>query len=134
MGKAEKIKEAVARMKKLGIIEDAIKQFEDSGAVMCSISPNGFLYCLTDEQRKIADDFEREYNAMVYLAVYSNTSIGEMISYLYISDHPEEWESDMEDIGDGFALTYTYNFDAPDCSEVGSIGIGAVNGGLARTC
>lgn len=134
MERAEKIKEAVARMKKLGIIEDAIKQFEDSGAVMCSMSPNGFLYYLTDEQRKVADGFERKYSAMVYLAVYSKTSIGEMISYLYISDHPEEWDLDMEDIEDGIALTYTYNFSDPESSEIGSIGIGAVNGGLARTC
>lgn len=133
MKRAEKIKEAVARMKKLGIIEDAIKQFEDNGAVMCSMSPHGFLYYLTDEQRKIADSFEREYNAIVYLAVYSKTSIGEMISYLYVSDRPKEWDLGMEDIEDGIALTYTYNFSDPESSEIGSIGIGAVNGGLART-
>lgn len=130
----EKMKqEAIERMKLLGIIDDAIKQFEEDDTVMRSENPLGALYELNDEEKEIAKRFERKYDALVYLAVSCNTGIGRMISYLYVPNEEEEWKLDRADITDNSAITYTYNFDDPDCSEIGAIGIEPRNGGIVRT-
>lgn len=130
----EKMKqEAIERMKMLGIIDDAIKQFEEDDTVMRSENPLGALYELSDEEREIAQRFESEYGALVYLAVSCNTEIGRMVSFLYVPKEEEEWEIDRADMADNAVITYTYNFGDPDCSEIGSIDIAPKNGGIVRT-
>ena len=52
---------------------------------------------------------------------------------LYVSAEDEEWELDREDLEERVPLAYVANLDAPDCSELGSIGIAPANGGLVRT-
>lgn len=52
---------------------------------------------------------------------------------LYVSAEEEEWELDREDLDGRISLAYVANLDAPDCSELGSIGIAPANGGLVRT-
>lgn len=133
MGREKMKQEAVERMKMLGIIDDAIKQFEEDDTVMRSENPLGALYELSDEEKEIAREFEDKYSALVYLAVSCNTEIGRMISYLYVPNEEEEWKLDRADISDNSAITYTHNFDAPDCSEIGGIGIESRNGGIVRT-
>lgn len=60
--------------------------------------------------------------------------MGEMESYLYVSDYPEEWEMDRADISYGQQCVYVYNADYPDFSEFGSIGIELTPAaGLRRT-
>lgn len=127
-----KLKEAVRRMRKLDIINDAIKQFKRDGLIMVSEPPLGGLYYLDDEQKEILDAFEKEHNALVYLVVRAYTDFGKMDSFLYVSDYKEEWESDNDDITDGQPLTYTYNYDAPDNSEFGRISVRSIYGGLLR--
>lgn len=53
----------------------------------------------------------------------SYTNIGEMENYLYVSDYPEEWEMDKQDVSKGCQYTYVFNKDMPECSEFGTIGI-----------
>lgn len=91
-------------------------------------------YWLDEAQRKRVAEFEEQNNALVYHVIHSYTSIGEMESYLYVSDYPEEWERDREDIKDGQQLVYVFNHDMPDCSEFGSIGVALTPAaGLRRT-
>lgn len=79
-------------------------------------------------------EFEEQNNALVYHVIHSYTNIGEMESYLFVSDYPEEWEMDRQDIGEGSQLVYVVNKDMPDCSEFGSIGIAlTAAAGLRRT-
>lgn len=123
---------AIERMKKLGIMEQPIKEFEEDGKV--NLSENcGLLYWLNDEEQKMVDDFEEENNGLVYHVIKSHTTIGLMYSLLYVSEYEEEWEMDMEDLGTGQALAYVVNKDMPDCSEFGTIGIEPSIGGLRRT-
>lgn len=63
----------------------------------------GLLYDLNDEEKKVVADWE------------------------------EEWELDREDLDGRVPLAYVANLDAPDWSELGSIGIAPANGGLVRT-
>ena len=79
-------------------------------------------------------EFEERNNALVYHVIHSFTTIGEMESFLYVSDYPEEWERDRADIKDGQQLVYVFNKDMPDCSEFGSIGVSrTAAAGLRRT-
>ena len=133
ISRERKIEEAVRRMKTLGIIDDAISQFQKDGTVMVSEPPFGALYTIDEEQKKLVEEFEKEHNAVVYMVVKCYSAIGKMDSFLYVSDYEEEWEMDNSDVSDGYPTTYTHNYDAPYCSEFGAIGVRQSLGGLLRT-
>lgn len=123
--------EAVKRMKKLGIMEQPIKEFEEEGKL--NLSENGgFLYWLNDGQKEMVEKFEKEHNSLVYHVIHQFTNIGEMYSLLYVSEYVGEWERDANDIGEGQALAYVINMSMPDCSEFGFIGIQPSIGGVTR--
>lgn len=129
----EKKAEAIRRMKMLGIFPETIKQFE-AGYVSRSEPPFGAYYWVEGEELEALRKFEEEHDCLVYTVVRSYTSIGMMDSYLFVGDGVEEWELDRDDLENGYAFTYTVNYDAPDCSEYGTIGINlSVAAGLVRT-
>lgn len=127
-----KKEEAIKRMKALGIIDDAIKQFKNDDVVMVTEPPLGGLYWCSDEEKEMVRKFEEEHNALVYMVVRAFTQFGKMDSLLYVSDWQEEWEYENEDLRDGYAMSYTINHDMPDCSEFGSIAVKPMFGGLIR--
>lgn len=124
--------EAIKRMKVLDIFDETRRQFENADIVSCSEPPIGANYWLDDEQKKIIEDFEEEYNALVYFVVRSYTQFGKLDSFLYVSDYEEEWEMDNEDLADGYVYAYVYNYDMPLFSEIGSIAVEPRFGGLVR--
>lgn len=129
-----KKQEAIERMKALGIFPETIRQFERDGYVSISEPPIGAFFWADGEDMKRIRQFEAEFNALVYLVIRSFTTIGKMDSYLYVSDYEDEWESDREDLSTGETVAYVYNHDAPDCSEIGYIGIEKTPAaGLKRT-
>lgn len=129
----EKKAEAIRRMKMLGIFPETIKQFE-AGYVSRSEPPFGAYYWVEGEELEALRKFEEEHDCLVYTVVRSYTSIGLMDSYLFVGDDVEEWELDRDDLENGYAFTYTVNYDAPDCSEYGTIGIKlAAAAGIVRT-
>lgn len=124
--------QAIERMKKLGIMEQPVKEFEEEGKL--NLSENGgLLYYLNEDEQKMVDDFEKENNGLVYHVIKSRTTIGLMYALLYVSEYLEEWKMDMENLGEGQTLAYVVNMDMPDCSEFGTIGIKPSVGGLIRT-
>jgi len=132
MTREEKKAEAVNRMKALKLSENVIREFLDEDKL--NLSENGgFLYWLDESQQKIVNEFEKEYNAVVYHIIHSFTEFGELLSMLYVSDYEEEWENDNNDIRDGYALSYVKNLTDDFCSEFGSIGVKPSIGGLIRT-
>lgn len=131
MTREQKKNEAIKRMKNLGLHENAIKEFETEDKL--NLSENGgCLYWLNDDEKKRVQDFEKQYNAVVYHVIHNFTEFGEMYSYLYVSDHEEEWEYDNADLKDGYCMVYVYNATNEWCSEFGSIGIEPRIGGLVR--
>lgn len=122
--------EAIKRMKKLGIIKDAIDQFKDDDMVM--VSENGFLFWIDDDLKQMVKDFENEYEALVYMVVHSKTQFGDLYSMLYVSKHEEEWEMDNEDLTEGYVIAYVKNVTDDWCSEIGSIAVKNRFGGLVR--
>lgn len=124
--------EAIKRMKKMNLFAPAIKQFAEDHTVMMSEPPIGGLYWLNAEQKKMVQDFENEWNALVYLVVRTHTNLGIMDSLFYVSDHKEEWSMDNDDLAENCACVYVVNHDMSDCSEFGTITFRNVGGGILR--
>lgn len=134
ISREEKKIEALARMKAWGIYPPIVKQFKEDDQISESAPPLGACYWLDEEQTARVRKFEEQHNALVYHVIHSFTNIGEMESFLYVSDYSEEWEQDRDDIKQGQQLVYVFNKDMPDCSEFGSIGVALTGAaGLRRT-
>ena len=130
--KEQKKQEAIERMKMLSLYPNIIREFEKDGIVNMSEN-GGYLYWLDDEQREYVSDFEEEYNALVYHVIHNYTEVGEMLTFLYVSDDEDEWGYDRDDLKAGYACAYVKNLDEDAFSEFGSVGIKPELGGLIRT-
>jgi hypothetical protein len=129
-------KEAIARMKLLRIIPDAIEQFRKGDVVMKSEAPFGALYWLSDDEKEMVSEFEKKFDAKVYMVVRANTSMGLMDSLLYVGKDEDEWIYDRDDLeyeGDKYPMSYTVNHEDDWCSEFGRVGVKPMFGGLIRT-
>ena len=131
--KEKKKKEAIKRMAKLGMFKPCIKAFEKYDELQLT-EPTGILYEFSDNEElnaKIAE-FEEEYNALVYHVIHTYTQFGELYNFLYVSDYEEEWEFDHEDVNAGYAIAYVWNKTDEWMSEMGSIVVRELFGGLVR--
>lgn len=130
----EKKIEALGRMRELGLCEQTIQQFDELGKISLSMPPVGAFFWINDEDLERVKAFEQQYNALVYVGIRSYTKIGVMDSFLFVSDCQEEWEVDRQDLKNYEAIAFVYNHDAPECSEIGAIGIElTIAAGLRRT-
>jgi hypothetical protein len=128
----KKKEEALKRMEVLNIYSETISQFKEEDLLSYSVAPLGTNFWLNKEQREIVKKFEEEYNALVYFIVRTETELGTMDSFLYVSDHEDEWEMDNEDLEYGYVVAYVYSYDAPEFSEFASIAVKPRFGGLIR--
>lgn len=67
--KEEMKKEAIRRMKILKLNSTVIKEFSNKGIL--NLSRNAELYHLNNEQLARVQEFEQEYNALVYHIIQS---------------------------------------------------------------
>lgn len=132
MTRHEQKQEAIARMKMLKMHDNPIREFEKEDKINQS-EHGGLLYWLDELQEQYVKAFEEKHKAVVYHVIHNYTDIGEMLSFLYVSDSPDEWEYDRDDLKQGYAYAYVMNLDDEYCSEFGSIGIKPQFGGLTRT-
>lgn len=125
--------EALERMDILNLHPNVIKEFKEQGVLNYSYSVLGFLYWLTEETQARVNAFEKETGYLIYHVIEDETSIGRLITFLYVSADSDEWERDKQDLREGSALAYVVNADDELCSEFGSVGLKSVNGGVVRT-
>ena len=131
MNKEERFIEAIERMKLLKLDTPCIEAFT-KGNVWES-EGYGALYEVNDEEQKLIDNFEKNHKGcLVYHMIHNKFEFGECYSMLYISPDKKEWESDKEDIKNGYVFAYVENVDSPWCSEFGSIAVKPSFGGLIR--
>lgn len=129
----EKMKnEALDRMKLMGFAKSVIQHFKRTEEPFVSDPPFGGLFDLTEEQKKIVDEFEKNNNALVYQVIRNFTEFGELLSLLYVGKDLEEWEMDRADLKIGYAFSYVVNLTYPECSEFGSICYKTVAGSIIR--
>jgi len=130
----DKKTEAVKRMKLIRLLPSIIKEFEKENVVHYS-EICGILYWISNnpEWTDFIKRFETKWNALVYHAELSHLEFGDCLSLFYVSDHKDEWNSDIADLKAGYAACYVWNIDDPCCSEFGGIMFKAINGGILRT-
>jgi len=133
------VAEALLRMKKLNIHENAIREFEDEGKLNLSEGVRiygarvGVLYWLNDEERKMVKAWEEETGCMVYHVIKNYLKDGGCCySFLYVSKDVDEWGMDNEDLEEGTPYAYVKNVPDDWCSEIGRIGVEPAFGGVVR--
>lgn len=126
--------EAIKRMQALNLYTPYINCFKKSSKIFLSEMTGG-VYEFDDDKELIAKvrAFEIEHDALVYHIIHNHSLFGDMWSFLYVSDHEDEWYMDNNDIKEGRALVYVWNRTAEWCSEFGSIGVKGRYGGIIRT-
>lgn len=125
--------EALARMKLLGLQYNVIRDFEAKETIYYSLGTLGLLYLAFGEVVKVVQKFENQTGYLVYHVIDNYTSIGHMLTLLYVSTEMDEWSADKQDLQGGYPLAYVENMTYPDCSEFGSVGVKPFNGGVVRT-
>ena len=130
--KAKQRTEALKRMELLKLHENVIDDFKEI-ALLNQSELGGILYWVEGEMEKKIREWEEKTGNLVYHVIHDYTEFGELLSLLYVSQYEEEWETDREDIQDGYALAYVMNLTDDWCSEYGSIGIRPQWGGVVRT-
>lgn len=124
-------KEALVRMKILGLHKNALKDLEQKDIV--NLSFFGALYFLDDGQKARVRQFEEESGGLVYHVIHNYTDLGETLSFLYVDEYEDEWPRDREDLKEGIPLVYVANLTDEMYSEYGGIGVKPYMGGVLRT-
>lgn len=120
----EKRAEAIKRMKAFGFFSDTVKLFEKNGTPLSSEPPLGAFYALNDQQKAAVHEFEEEYGGLVYSVIRSfHQELGVIDNLLYVSDEKDEWPWDWGDIENMCPCVYAVNYNTPEFSEFGSIGV-----------
>ena len=120
----EKRAEAIKRMKAFGFFSDTVKLFEKNGTPLSSEPPWGAFYALNDQQKAAVHEFEVEYGGLVYSVIRSfHQELGVIDNLLYVSDEKDEWPWDWGDIENMCPCIYAVNYNTPEFSEFGSIGV-----------
>lgn len=130
--KAKQRTEALKRMEMVHLHENVIDDFKEINLLNQS-EHGGILYWVEGEMEKKIREWEEKTGNLVYHVIHDYTEFGELLSLLYVSTYEDEWETDREDIQDGYALAYVMNLTDDWCSEYGSIGIRPQWGGVVRT-
>lgn len=124
--------EALARMKLLKLYSVLLEDFEDR-KISYSEGEIGRLYRVKRKVEEVVQKFENRTGYLVYHVINNDTSIGHMLTLLYVSTEMDEWAADKQDLQEGCPLAYVENLTYPDCSEFGSVGVKPFNGGVVRT-
>lgn len=77
-------------------------------------------------------EWEEETGNIVYHVIMNRFEFGLCYSFLYVSQHADEWGLDNENLKEGHPLVYVKNKDDNSLSEYGYIGIKPSFGGLMR--
>lgn len=117
---------------------DDVPVFEDQGrgfdAVFYCLKLNAGDDGMFDKMNEIYKRLEAE-GSVVYLVQVSHTEFGTVASFFYVSDSPEEWKMDWDDLKENCSCTYSANLDIEEYSEYGTIAFAysKMCGGIVRT-
>lgn len=127
--------EVVKRMRLLQLSPSCISAFK-KGEVWES-EFGGVLYQCDATMQDLISQVQDKYDCLVYhvikdICVYGDEKMN-LISFLFVSKHKEEWSSEWKDMKNGIVFGYVYNETYPDFSELGPFYVVPSFGGLERT-
>lgn len=129
----EKKIKAVELLKKLDIYRPYIKGLQKEDNVCFFENYGGYWAWQEPDLMKKVKELEEEHNCLVYAITHEYTSIGEMYSFLIVTDYEEEWDTLLEKYGNQYyAFAYVLNKDDDDCSEFGTVALSSFGGGIRR--
>ena len=140
----EQKNEAIRRLeilKSKGLMGCVLREFKKDGTIYMSEFNGmcGALYYMNDlggakqEWIDAVKQFEKRFNCLVYHVTHEMTWFGEVMDMFYVSNYPEEWRWDRDGLESGYPTVYAYNLSDPALSDIGSIAIKIVGGGVVRT-
>ena len=128
-----KKQKAIEYLKKLDIYKPYIKGFKEDNNVCFFENYGGYWAWQEPDLMKKVKELEEEHNCLVYAITHEYTSIGEMYSFLIVTDYEEEWDTLLEKYGNQYyAFAYVLNKDDDDCSEFGTVALSSFGGGIRR--
>lgn len=83
------------------------------------------------EFKAIKENFEKDYDCLVYYGVLTTTTMGQFLSLLFVSRYEEEWEDDRRELKEGYPYAYVWNREE-EFGEIDPIQIKMEQGGLVR--
>ena len=123
---------------KYELLENVITEFEKEDTVYYSEYQNkafpAVLYWVTNEEKyvKIIKEVEEQKNILVYHVILTPTVNGTYLSLLYVSKYQEEWQTDRNDLTEGYPIAYGINLADPQMAEFGGIQISGAMGGIRQ--
>ena len=133
ISREEKKIKAIELMKKLDIYRPYIKGFKNEDTVCYFENYGGYWAYQEPGLIEKIKEIEENSNCLVYAITHEYTEIGEMYSFLIITDYKEEWDTLLEKYGNQYyAFAYVWNKDDEECSEFGTIALSSFGGGIRR--
>lgn len=128
-----KKQKAIENLKKLDIYKPYIKGFKNEDNICYFENYGGYWAWQEPELIEKVKELEEKYNCLVYAITHEYTEIGEMYSFLIITDYEEELDTLLEKYGNQYyAFAYVWNKDDDDCSEFGTVALSSFGGGIRR--
>lgn len=124
----ESLSEAVRRMEELGFQPDSIADFRKNGEISY-IMEAGRCMPLSESDRSQIQKLKKQ-GLIVYAAIRNNTAFGRMTAYIVVAKYGEDWILERENLKRNRLMAYVYNHDVPFYSEMGSVNITRLSGGL----
>lgn len=133
-------KEAIKRLNKLKMSNEVVNAFVNEDKLYYSERMNmmfpATLYYLENEKKyvEMVKEFEKKTGYKVYHVIKTYTSFGEILDFLFVSTYKEDWKYELEDTKHNtfIAMSMANNLTDESCSDMGSIEVRPVMGGLER--
>ncbi len=131
--KKTKKETAINFMEELDLFKPYIDEFKENDKVCLYENYGGFWIKQNSELYKKYKALENKYNCLVYAVTHEFTEMGEMFSFLIVTNYANEWKSLLTgDKSNHIAFAYVWNKDDDMCSEFGDIALHSFGGGIKR--
>lgn len=128
--RTEMLVEAAERMKMLGLPEDAIREFRNSGRPRFRME-NGQRFPLSNDEKKQIQTLEGNEERLVYAVIRNDSCYGRLTNFIMVSRYKCDWGLERNSITEHNVVTaYVQNHDVPIFSEAGTIEVKRLPGGM----
>ena len=133
MTREERKIKAIELLKELDIYEPYIKGFVKNNQVCFFERFGGYWVDQEPEVEKKMKEIEAKFNCTVYAITHEYLEFGECYSFMLVSNYKSEWEHALIKEGNDFyAFAYVWNKTYEEFSELGTIGVRSLYGGITR--
>lgn len=129
----ERKSKATELLKRLKIYKPYIEGFEQDDQVCFYENFGGFWIYQEPEIEAKMKEIEKKYNCTVYAVTQEYTDFGECYDFLIVTDYPEEWSTLLTGKqNEYYAFSYVWNKTDEWCSELGTVVLQSLFGGIKR--